>query len=321
MFGLMAVIFACCAIAILAFGAALDSSAGRAQLLRRRLESIDAAASRGKSEEVELLRDELVSDIPALNKVLSHWSRTSQLQRFLNQADLKIRAGKFLLVTACCAMGLCSLAIALSHSNMLAVVGLAFGAALPFAFVLFRRRQRFQKFEATFPEAIELLVRSSRAGHPFTTSLEMMGNELAEPISGEFRQVFEEQKFGLPIRDALLNLAERVPLVDVKFFVTTLMLQRESGGNLAEILDKLAYVIRERFKIQRQVRVYTAQGRLTMMILMALPPGMVVLMSISNPGFIKPLFEHPLGHFLLGLGITLQAIGFVLINKIVNIKV
>ena len=123
-----------------------------------------------------------------------------------------------------------------------------------------------------------------RAGHAFTTALELIANEIAEPIASEFRKLFEEQKFGLPVRDALMNLAERVPLVDVKFFVTAVMLQRETGGNLAEILDNLSYVIRERFKIMRQVRVYTAQGRLTMMLLMGLPPIIVVMMLTDQSG-------------------------------------
>src|SRR5207253_5715567 len=144
------------------------------------------------------------------------------------------------------------------------------------------------------------------ACHAFSTALELSSNEIAEPISGEFRKLFEEQKFGLPVRDALINLTQRVPLVDIKFFVTAVMLQRETGGNLAEILDNLSYVIRERFKILRQVRVHTAQGRLTMVLLMALPPTIVVLMLMLNPGFIRPLFTDPLGHALIVGGITLQ---------------
>ena len=148
-------------------------------------------------------------------------------------------------------------------------------------------RKRFQKFEELFPEAIDTLARAVRAGHAFTTALELIANEVSEPVASEFRKLFEEQKFGLPVRDALMNLTERVPLVDVKFFVTAVMLQRETGGNLAEILDNLSYVIRERFKIMRQVRVYTAQGTLTMVLLMALPPIIVVIMLIMNPAFIQ----------------------------------
>jgi tight adherence protein B len=149
----------------------------------------------------------------------------------------------------------------------------------------------------------------------------MIANEVGEPVASEFRQLFEEQKFGLPVRDALMNLTERVPLVDVKFFVTAVMLQRETGGNLAEILDNLSYVIRERFKILRQVRVHTAQGRLTMVLLMALPPTIVVVMQLLNPGFIHPLFADPLGHALIVGGIALQTMGYFVIRKIIRIRV
>jgi tight adherence protein B len=149
----------------------------------------------------------------------------------------------------------------------------------------------------------------------------MIASEVAEPVAGEFRQLYEEQKFGMPVRDALLNLTARMPLVDVKFFVTAVMLQRETGGNLAEILDNLSYVIRERFKIQRQVRVYTAQGRLTMALLMGMPPIIVVVMLVLNPSFIHPLFNDPIGHTLVVAGIVLQTIGYFVIRKIIRIQV
>lgn len=321
MSGLLALIFLSILIAVLALGSAMDRSSSRANLLRDRLKAVDTAVRRGPNPEIEILRDELLSGIPALNKLLAHWSHSSRLQVVLEQAGLKLRAGKFLLICACAAGAGGCLTLSFTRSVFFAVIGCAMGAALPVGYVFYLRRQRFKKFEVMFPQAIELLVRSTRAGHPFTTSMEMIGTELAEPIAGEFRRIYEEQKFGLPVRDALLNLTERVPLIDVKFFVTALMLQRETGGNLAEILDQLAYVIRERFRILRQVRVYTAQGRLTMMLLMSLPPGMVVFMSITNPQFMKPLLFDPLGHLLIALGLLMQTIGFFLIRRIIEIKV
>jgi tight adherence protein B len=211
---------------------------------------------------------------------------------------------------------------ALAGGNLLfGWLGALIGFFLPYAYASHMRSKRFQKFEEKFPEAIDTLARAVRAGHAFTTAVEMIANELAEPVAGEFRQLFEEQKYGLPVRDALMNLTERVPLVDVKFFVTAVMLQRETGGNLAEILDNLSYVIRERFKILRQVRVHTAQGRLTMVLLMALPPTIVVVMQFLNPGFIHPLFADPLGHALIVGGIVLQTIGYFVIRKIIRIRV
>jgi tight adherence protein B len=192
---------------------------------------------------------------------------------------------------------------------------------LPYSYAAIQRNRRFEKFEELFPEAIDTLARAVRAGHAFTTALELITNEVAEPVAGEFRQLFEEQKFGMPVRDALMNLTERVPLVDVKFFVTAVMLQRETGGNLAEILDNLSYVIRERFKIQRQVRVYTAQGRLTMALLMGMPPIIVTVMLVVEPSFIRPLFADPIGHILLVAGIALQTVGYFVIRKIIRIQV
>lgn len=318
---LIALVFVTVMVAVVALGIAMDAGSSRAQVLRERLKSEERALAGAATGDQQLLRDDMLSGIPALNKLLANWSRTSRLQLLLEQADMKLRAGKFVLVCACAGAATGFAVLAFTGSSLLAMLVFFLGALLPVGYALMLRRKRFQKFEAMFPQAIDLLVRSSRAGHPFTTSLQMIGTELGEPISGEFKRVYEEQKFGLPIRDALTNLLDRVPLVDVKFFVTSLLLQRETGGNLAEILDKLSYVIRERFRIVRQVRVYTAQGRLTMMVLMAIPPGMVAIMSLTSPDFLKPLWHDPLGHFFVGLGVTLQIVGFLLIRRIIEIKV
>jgi len=299
----------------------LDQRRSRARLLRERLATVQQAAERKPTEELALLRDELLSEIPALDRILQRSPRVTRLRLLLQQADMKVRAGNFLLlcVVSACLFGM--LLLLMSKVVLFAWVGALGGLMLPFVYASFRRQKRFQKFEELFPEAIDTLARAVRAGHAFTTALELIASEMSEPVAGEFRKLFEEQKFGLPVRDALLNLAERIPIVDVKFFVTAVMLQRETGGNLAEILDNLSYVIRERFKIQRQVRVYTAQGRLTMLLLMALPPIIVLIMEVMNPDFIKPLFSDPIGHMLIVVGVILQTIGFFLIRKIIQIQV
>jgi tight adherence protein B len=208
-----------------------------------------------------------------------------------------------------------------SGSAVFGAAGVLLGALMPYSYASWRRTRRFQKFEEIFPEAIDTLARAVRAGHAFTTALELISNEVGEPIATEFRKLYEEQKFGLPVRDALMNLTERIPLVDVKFFVTAVMLQRETGGNLAEILDNLSYVIRERFKIMRQVRVYTAQGRLTMLLLMGLPPLIITAMLFLSPQFVHPLFSDPIGHSLIVVGITLQTVGYFVIRRIIQIQV
>ena len=305
----------------------LDDRNARARLLRERLATVEKAAERGPTEELALLRDEMLSEIPALDKLLRRSTQISNLQTLLAQANLGIRAGNILVlcVVSAVALGIVALIASRSlkggESLLFGLMGAIIGGILPYSFASYRRTKRFQKFEELFPEAIDTLARAVRAGHAFTTAMELISNEIAEPVASEFRKLFEEQKFGLPVRDALLNLTERVPLVDVKFFVTAVMLQRETGGNLAEILDNLSYVIRERFKIMRQVRVYTAQGRLTMLLLMALPPIIIIVMQIMNPSFIQPLFTDPLGHALIVGGITLQTIGYFVIRKVIQIQV
>jgi tight adherence protein B len=234
---------------------------------------------------------------------------------------MKFRAGNFLLLCLLCGALAGLAALLWSKNPAIAWAGLIIGAFLPYSVVSYRRQKRFEKFEELFPEAIDTLARAVRAGHAFTTALEMISSEVADPLASEFRKLFEEQKFGMPVRDALMNLTERVPLVDVKFFVTAVMLQRETGGNLAEILDNLSYVIRERFKIQRQVRVHTAQGRLTMAMLMAMPPVVVAILLVFSPDFVRPLFSDPIGHALLVVSIALQTIGYFVIRKIIKIQV
>jgi len=314
-------VFVVVSLATFVIGSLLDRRSARARLLRERLASVEKAAERQPSEELALLRDEMLSEIPALDSLLRRSARITNLQTLLSQADLKTRAGTILMLCVLSGVGLALLVLILSPFPQFAWLGMIVGAVLPYSYASFRRSRRFQKFEELFPEAIDTLARAVRAGHAFTTALELISNEISEPIASEFRKLFEEQKFGLPVRDALLNLTERVPLVDVKFFVTAVMLQRETGGNLAEILDNLSYLIRERFKIMRQVRVYTAQGRLTMMLLMGLPPIIVVTMLIMNPTFIRPLFADPIGHTLIVAGLTLQTVGYFIIRRIIRIQV
>jgi tight adherence protein B len=320
-------VFVVVALGVFVVASLLDQRSAQARLLRERLATVQEAATRQPSEELALLRDEMLSKIPALDSLLRRSSKISDLQPFLEQANLKIRAGNILVLCLISGVVLGIVAFVMAGSLppnqalLFGIVGLVLGGFAPYSYASYRRTKRFQKFEELFPEAIDTLARAVRAGHAFTTALELIANELSEPVASEFRKLFEEQKFGLPVRDALMNLTERMPLVDVKFFVTAVMLQRETGGNLAEILDNLSYVIRERFKIMRQVRVYTAQGRLTMMLLMGLPPVIVVTMLLTSPAFIRPLFSDPIGHFLVVAGIVLQTLGYFVIRKIIQIQV
>jgi tight adherence protein B len=315
------IVFVVVAALVFIAGSLFNERSARARLLRDRLASVQEAAEREPSEELALLRDEMLSEIPALDNLLRRSERVSNLQMMLSQAGIEMRAGNILFLCLACAIGVGVATLVLTKTLVFGWVGMVVGALLPYSYASYKRTRRFQKFEELFPEAIDTLARAVRAGHAFTTALELISNEVAEPVSSEFRKLFEEQKFGLPVRDALMNLAGRIPLVDVKFFVTAVMLQRETGGNLAEILDNLSYMIRERFKILRQVRVFTAQGRLTMLLLMMLPPTIVLVMLAINPSFIQPLFSDPIGHALIVGGISLQTLGYFVIRRIIQIQV
>jgi len=315
------VVFVVVALATFAVASLFDERRAQARLIKDRLATVQKAAEREPDAELALLRDEQLSKIPAFDTLLRRSARVSAIQESLLQAGMKYRAGNFLVLCLVCGVVAGFAILIWSRNPAIAWAGIIIGAFLPYSFVSYRRQKRFEKIEELFPEAIDTLARAVRAGHAFTTALEMISNETSEPLASEFRQLFEEQKFGMPVRDALMNLTERVPLVDVKFFVTAVMLQRETGGNLAEILDNLSYVIRERFKIQRQVRVHTAQGRLTMAVLMGMPPIVVAILEIFSPEFVYPLFHDPIGHALLVVSLSLQTIGYFVIRKIIKIQV
>jgi tight adherence protein B len=313
-------VFVVVTMAVFAVTSLFDQRKAQARVLRDRLSNVQKPTEQPVAD-VALLRDELFSRIPAFDTFLRRSERVSLLQKMLAQGNVDVRAGNFLILCAAAALVFAIIGFVAGGNILFGWAGGLLGFFIPYAYASHMRTKRFQKFEEKFPEAIDTLARAVRAGHAFTTALEMIANEVSEPVAGEFRQLYEEQKFGLPVRDALINLADRIPLVDVKFFVTAVMLQRETGGNLAEILDNLSYVIRERFKILRQVRVHTAQGRLTMVLLMALPPTIVVIMQLLNPGFIRPLFIDPIGHALIVGGITLQTLGYFFIRRIIRIQV
>jgi tight adherence protein B len=292
-------------------------------VIRRRIEAVRKAERRGGESALglELLRDEMLSTVPALNRLMMRWSWSSQLQDFLLQAGMDTKPGKLLLLSGVIGMGTYVIIGRYYAPLPVALLAGALAAGFPFFFVAWKRRRRLRQFEEHFPEALDLLGRAVRAGHAFTTGLEMIAKESPEPVAGEFRTAFEEQNFGLPLRDALLNMAERIPLVDVRFFITALLIQKETGGNLAEILDGLARVIRDRFRIYREVQTRTAQGRLTAMILIGLPPAMMLILGFVNPRYVSLLFTDPAGSTMLTVAVMLQLIGSAIIWKIIHIEV
>ncbi|MCL5005426.1 MAG: type II secretion system F family protein [Acidobacteria bacterium] len=288
----------------------------------RRLEAIERSTRRGSNSlELQLVRDELLSEIPAVNRLLLKWRWSSRLQNYIGQAGMKLKPGKLILLSAIAALAGYLVLLQVTDSLILAILAGLAASVTPITVVAIKRSRRLHAFERIFPEAIDLLGRAVRAGHSFSTGLEMITTELPEPVAGEFRTAFEEQNFGLPLRDALLNLSERVPIIDVRFFVTAVLIQKETGGNLAEILDNLAHIVRERFRILGEVRIRTAQGRMTAGILISLPPIMVLVLRTLNPSYMRPLFHDPFGPIVVAIAAVLQIIGSIMLWKIVNIEV
>jgi tight adherence protein B len=293
------------------------------EVLRQRMDAVRKAERRGEvSLDLKLMRDEMYSSVPLLHRLLMRLSWSGKLQEYIFQAGMKTRPAKIILWSAVAGTGAYLFVVNIFyHYTLVAIVAGIVAAMLPIAIVLVKRRRRLRQFEERFPETLDLLGRAVRAGHAFTTGLEMVAKESPEPVAGEFRKTFEEQNFGLPLRDALMNMTERVPLVDVRFFVTALMVQKETGGNLAEILDELSRVIRDRFRIYREVQVKTAQGRLTAMILVSLPLAMMAVLEAFNPTYMRVLFDDPLGPTILGIAAALQVVGSFMLWRIVDIEV
>jgi tight adherence protein B len=196
-----------------------------------------------------------------------------------------------------------------------------FALMAPFVWLTHRATRRLKRFEEQFPEALDLLSRAIRAGHAFQTAMGMVATELPAPVGPEFKKTFDQQNFGLPLKEALNELADRISLLDVRFFVTAVMIQRETGGNLAEILDNLAHVVRERFKILRQVRVHTAHGRFTGYVLLGLPAALAMALMFINPEHMSLLFTERMGNLMIIGAIVLQTIGFFWIRQVIKIEV
>lgn len=258
---------------------------------------------------------------PWLEPILLRLPHKEDLQRLIEQAaaSWSVTTVLMLALGAAAAMGL--LASVFTQVPFLPVVAAVLGAYLPIFYLKLKRSRRLKAFEENFPEAIDLLARAARAGHSLPTGLEVVGDEAEEPVAQEFRQVYEEQRFGLPLKDALLSLADRIDLIDMRIFVTAVLIQRESGGNLAENLDGLSQVIRGRFRFKRDVKTKTAHGRMTGTVVALAPFVAAFGMYSSNPDYMRPLFVEPLGRVMLVVGGVMMLIGFLVIRRLTNIKV
>jgi tight adherence protein B len=258
---------------------------------------------------------------PWLRPIISRVPQLRDAEFMLQQAGLSWTLQTLLLLSVGAAVGLGSMALIASRSVSVGLVATMLGAMLPNFYVRRRRTKRLNAFEEFLPESIDLVGRALRAGHPLSSGFKMAADDGPEPVASEFRRVFEEQRFGLPLQDSLLGMSDRVNLVDVRILVTAILIQREVGGNLAEILDNLAAVVRARFTIRRQIRVYTAQGRLTGYLLSALPLILFALLYTINAEYMSILFTDPIGKILIVVALSMQLIGFLWIRKIIKIEI
>jgi tight adherence protein B len=291
------------------------------QQLRVRLAAIQQTAVVDPEAEIRLIRENALGSIPFVQRVLLRIRLVARLQLFMDQAGVALPLVTMLFISASAALAFLLIALVGRMPVPLALLLGGAGGASPFLFIAYKRRMRFSAFEEQFPDAIDMLARAVRAGHAFTTGFSLIASEMPQPAAGEFKMTFEQQNLGLPMGDALQNFEVRMPLQDVKIFVAALAIQRESGGNLGEILDKLSMVIRERFKILRQAEVFTAEGRMSLYILTAMPPAAAVLMYVVNPEYMGRLFTESLGHVALAAAAFLQVTGYLVIRRIVRIKV
>jgi tight adherence protein B len=289
--------------------------------LRRRVRTGGSLTAQPSTTAGILKEVERLSAIGPLNEILTGRSVIATgLRDMIQFSGVRTTPGQIVLGSACLAL--------LTHIVLVAqfgrfwlggLAGLLVGA-MPFVTLRWLRARRLNAFEEHFPEAVDLIARALRAGHAFTTGLRMAADELPEPVAGEFRLLHDQQNYGLPRPDGLKAFARRVPIIDARFFVTAVLTQREAGGNLAEVLDNLSAVIRERFRIKRQLRVITAHGRLTGLVLAALPPALAVFLMIRIPDHFGVLLEDPLGVRMIVVALGLQLLGGFLIHKITNVE-
>jgi tight adherence protein B len=294
----------------------------QAKLARAHLESALASRTNSLSDQiVDVRKSELFSAIPLINRWLLQLELASRLRALLHQANLQWTVGRLLVISAICFFVPAYLVYLRTEAAVLAIAMGLIGGYLPVAFVLQRRSARFAKFDEGLPEALDLMVSALRAGHSLVAALRLVAYESPDPIGTEFRICFDEQNYGLELRTAMENLVARVPQQDLRIVSTAILIQKESGGNLAEVLEKAAYLIRERFKLKRQIRVHTAQGRLTGWILTVLPVVLGVALYLVSPETMSILWKRKIGIEMLYTAGIMTIVGAIVIRKIVNMKV
>ena len=290
-------------------------------LAEDRLSILTGAKKEGgkQASEASLLTANSLDETKTLaDEMLTKFGNISNL---MQQADVSLSATQFIgICAAAAAVGAAIVLVTPCSIFLLPIVAMATGS-LPVLWLILKRRKRMSKFNQQLPEALELLSRSLRAGHSLAAGFGLIGNEMPDPIAREFGRAFEEQNLGITLDEALEDMTVRVPNMDLRFFATAVLLQRQTGGDLAEILDKIGSLIRERFKLAGQIQALTGEGRLSGIVLLALPPSLLLVMLYLNYEYAMVLFTDPTGKQLLAAALVLQFVGAMVIRKIINIKV
>ncbi len=289
--------------------------------LQKRLNEALLHSAHTEDVDVVLARNELMSEIPWVNRTLISIQAALHLKRMLDQADLHITPSRLIMFSVMAGMlgGLASSMLTVFIPLMI-LAGIVC-ASLPFLHVWYRRKKRFDAFLEQLPDSLDLISRALSAGHAFSESLHMVSMEMPDPVATEFRKAYEEQNLGLSVKLALENLTQRMPILDLKICVTAILIQRETGGNLAEILEKVAYTIRERFRIMGDLKTLTTSSRMSAWLLCALPIFVAVMVTVMNPDYMSVLWKDPRGHYLIAAAITMQITGMLIVRKILKIKI
>ena len=289
--------------------------------LQKRLSDALLHSAHTEDMEVVLARNELMSEIPWLNRSLVRVQAALHVKRMLDQADLHITPSRLVMFSGMAGM-LAGLAVSVISISIIPILAAALvAAAVPFAHVWWKRKKRFNAFLEHLPDALDLMSRALSAGHAFSEAMHMVSLEMPEPISSEFRKTYEEQNLGLSLKLALENLTQRIPLLDLRMCVTAVLIQRETGGNLAEILEKVAYTIRERFRIMGDLKTLTTSSRMSAWLLCGLPIFVSIAITFMNPEYMAVLWKDPRGHYLIATALMLQITGMFIVRKILRIKI
>jgi tight adherence protein B len=289
--------------------------------LRHRLSEALLHSAHTDDIEVVLARTELMSEIPWINRSLIRLQAALHLKLMLDQADLHVTPSRLVMFAGMAGM-LAALAVSVISGSILMMLGAGLAATtLPFAHVWWKRKKRFESFLELWPDTLDLVSRALSAGHAFSEALHMVSAEMPEPIAGEFRKAYEEQNLGLSLKLAMENLTQRIPLLDLRMVVTAVMIQRETGGNLAEILEKVSHTIRERFRIMGDLKTLTTSSRMSAWLLCGLPIFVTIMITIMNPEYMSILWKDTRGHYLIAAALFLQVTGMLIVRKILDIKI